>query len=77
MSPDDFSMLPHMVDESTNVKRHDMNISSSEIERLHLLLDNSPIVDDIWDNLHQDGHFGINREWLIGAVKEWRHNYAW
>lgn len=77
MSEDHFSMLPYVVDESTNVKRHVMNISSSEIERMHLLLDNSPIVDETWDNLHQDGHFGIKREWLTCAVKEWRHNYDW
>ncbi|CAG7559047.1 unnamed protein product [Fusarium equiseti] len=77
MPEHDFSSLPYMVDESTNVKCHDINVLPSEIERLHLLLDNCPIVDETWENLNRDGHFGINREWLVGAVKEWRHNYDW
>ena len=77
MSQQDFSTLPHMVDSSSNVRRHSMNVSPCEIEQLNLLLDNSPIPEENWENSHEEGHFGTNRKWLLGAVKEWRHNYDW
>jgi hypothetical protein len=77
MTAHDFSTPPYPVDGEAHIKRHQIEIPSSEIERLHLLLDNSHIPDKNWENSHQDGHFGTNRDWLVHAVKEWRHNYDW
>ncbi|KAF5577179.1 epoxide hydrolase [Fusarium pseudoanthophilum] len=77
MAEQDFSKLPHIVDSEANVKPHKIDIPQSEIERLYTLLDNSPIPDKTWENSHTDGHFGTNRDWLVNAVQEWRHNYDW
>lgn len=77
MSTQDFAKLPHPVANEVPVKPFKLTVPAVDIQKLHLLLDNLPIADANWENSQQDGRFGTTRDWLINAVKEWRHNYDW
>ncbi|KAG7416564.1 putative epoxide hydrolase [Fusarium oxysporum f. sp. raphani] len=77
MADQDFTTLPHPVASEVHIKQFQITVPSSDIEKLHLLLDNSPIPDRNWENSQGDDRFGTTRDWVIHAVKEWRHNYNW
>ncbi|KAF4449341.1 epoxide hydrolase [Fusarium albosuccineum] len=74
---DQYAKLPHPVAPEANLKPYKLEIPDKEISRLHLLLDNCEIADENWENLQQDGRFGVSRDWLVKAVEQWRHSYDW
>ncbi|KAL2837806.1 epoxide hydrolase [Aspergillus pseudodeflectus] len=77
MSADNFGTLPHPVARDAHIERFHISIPQLEIDRLNLLLDNCPLVDANWENSQEDGRFGVTRDWLNNAIKDWRYNYNW
>lgn len=77
MSIENFATLPHRVARDAHIEPFRIDIPQHEINRLHLLLDNSPLADANWENSQEDGRFGVTRDWLLKAVNDWRHNYNW
>lgn len=77
MAAQTFARLPHPVAGEAHIKPFQIAIPQHEIDALHLLLDNCPIAEANWENSQDDGCFGVTREWLLKAVKEWRSNYKW
>ncbi|KAF5004988.1 hypothetical protein FDECE_8513 [Fusarium decemcellulare] len=77
MTAQDFSALPHPVASDANLQPFKIAVPQTDIEKLHLLLDNSPITDANWENSHAGERFGTTRDWVIHAIKEWRKGYNW
>ncbi|KAH8734206.1 Alpha/Beta hydrolase protein [Ilyonectria robusta] len=77
MSTENFATLPHRVARDAHIEPFHIAIPQHEIDRLHLLLDNCPVADANWEISQEDGRFGVTRDWLTKAVKDWRHNYNW
>lgn len=72
-----YSNLPYDVAKAANLKPFQLKVPEQELLRLSLLLDNCPIAEENWENSREDGRFGVTREWLINAVKYWRHEHNW
>ena len=75
--PKHYSKLPYAVAKGNNLKPYQLRIPEQELSRLSLLLDNCVSSDENWENTHEDGRFGVTRDWLVQAVKYWRNEYDW
>ncbi|KAM5345651.1 hypothetical protein ACJ41O_011512 [Fusarium nematophilum] len=69
--------MPYPVAAEANLSPYKIAIPDKEIARLHLLLENSSIADENWENSQEDGRFGITRDWVVKAVDHWRNKYDW
>lgn len=52
-------------------------MSAQELEDLKQLLKLSKIGPRTYENLKDDGYFGISRDWLITAKQHWSQGYDW
>ncbi|KAJ3543282.1 hypothetical protein NM208_g3664 [Fusarium decemcellulare] len=77
MTAQDFSALPHPMASDVNLQPFKIVVAKTDIEKLYLLLDNSPIPNANWENSHAGERFGTTRDWVINAITEWRKGYNW
>lgn len=53
------------------------HVPDQELDEFKQLLKLSKIGPKTYENLRSDRYFGISREWLESAKKEWETNYDW
>jgi microsomal epoxide hydrolase len=55
-------------------------VPEEQLSELQQLLKLSKIGPETYENLHADpreGKFGLTREWLVNAKKEWETTWEW
>ena len=52
-------------------------ISQVNIDTLKHLVQLSPIAPETFENLREDGQYGITRKWLSDAKDYWSTDYNW
>ncbi|KAF4466156.1 epoxide hydrolase [Fusarium albosuccineum] len=72
-----FNIPPHPVDASVELKPFSISIPDAEIERLKVLLKNSPIAPPNHWNSRDDLTHGIPRDTLVDLVNRWENEYDW
>ena len=53
------------------------HIPDDQLKKLEQLIELSPIAPPTFENLREDGHYGITRKWLMDAQKYWANDYNW
>ena len=53
------------------------SVPDSEISKLKQLVELSPIAPPTYENLREDGVYGVSRKWLLEAQDYWAHKYDW
>jgi microsomal epoxide hydrolase len=54
-----------------------LHVPDKELSEFHELLRLSKIAPATWWNQHNDGRFGVSREWLIQAKEIWLTTFDW
>ena len=52
-------------------------IPDKDLEKLKQLIEIAPIALPTFENLREDGQYGVTRKWLIDAQKYWANEYNW
>lgn len=53
------------------------NIPEETLEEFKQLLKYSKVGPAVFENQQEDRRFGITRDWLVNAKKEWETNFDW
>lgn len=61
----------------SSVKPFTLNVSSKDISEWKQLLELSKIGPETWEGKHEDGRFGVSRQWLIDTKDYWLNKYDW
>lgn len=76
MAPILFGTPPHQVAAEADLTPFTIAVPDSEINRLKILLENSPIAFPNRANSREDGSLGITRKTLIALIEFWK-DYDW
>jgi microsomal epoxide hydrolase len=52
-------------------------IPEGELARLKSLISPATFGPETFENLQEDGKFGISHKWLSSAVRTWQRDYDW
>jgi microsomal epoxide hydrolase len=52
-------------------------ISDEQLQKLKQLIELSPIAPPTFENLQEDGQYGVTRKWLMDAQRYWANEYSW
>ncbi|KAF1993185.1 alpha/beta-hydrolase [Amniculicola lignicola CBS 123094] len=55
----------------------ELHIDKQKIQDMKTLIRLSPIAKETYENLHTDGRFGVNREWMLDMKKYWLEAFDW
>lgn len=76
MAPIAFSTPPHHVASEADLTPFTVAVPDAEIDRLKILLQNSPIAPLNRANSREDGSLGIPRKTLVALTESWKA-YDW
>lgn len=75
-----FDQLPSSADTAA-IKPFKVEIPEQTLSDMKTLIKLSKVAVPTYENTHSgedtDHHFGIDREWVIKAKKEWEDTYDW
>jgi microsomal epoxide hydrolase len=71
----DYSKLPS--DTKLDLTPFKSHIPDSKLQKLRQLIELSPIAPPTFENLREDGQYGVTRDWLMTAQKYWSTGYNW
>jgi microsomal epoxide hydrolase len=54
-----------------------LKISDEQLTRFKNLLHLSPLAPRTYENLQEDGRFGVTYEWISKAKDHWENKYDW
>jgi hypothetical protein len=52
-------------------------IPDEQLQKMKQLIELTPIAPKTFENLREDGQYGVTRDWLIKAKKFWTTDYNW
>lgn len=70
-----FSKLPPGA--TGSITPFQLSIPQESIDELKTLLSVSKVAEKTYENSSAKEYHGITRDWLLGALKEWKENYDW
>ena len=71
----DYSKLPPNT--KANFTPFKSDIPDQKLKQLRKLLEIAPIAPPTFENLREDGQYGVTRDWLMTAQKYWSTGYQW
>lgn len=77
MAPIAFGTPPHLVPSEANLSPFTISVPDAEINKLKVLLENSPIAPLNRANSREDGSLGISRKALVALTEYWQTEYNW
>lgn len=55
----------------------ELQIEEQKLQDLKTLLKLSPIAKKTYENLQEDGEFGVTLKWMLDAKKHWQESFDW
>lgn len=71
----EYTQIPSKV--KAQPKPFKASISDEKLTELKQLLKYSKVGPVVYENQQEDRRFGITRDWLINAKKEWETTFDW
>ncbi|KAJ4328123.1 hypothetical protein N0V84_001492 [Fusarium piperis] len=71
----DYANLPAGV--TLNVKPFKAHVDEEKLQHFKKLLELSPIAPPVFENTHAGRRYGMKRDWLENAKKEWLNTFDW
>ena len=71
----DYDNIPSKA--TIKLNKFSSKIPDSDLEKLKQLIDLSPIGPETYENLREDGVYGVSRKWLIETRDHWSSKYDW
>lgn len=54
-----------------------VSIPDAALEEMKLLIKASKIAPETYESSFSDRKYGVTREWMINAKKQWEHHFDW
>lgn len=70
-----FSHVPAGASQQPTV--FELRIDEQRLQDFKTLLKLSPIAKETYENLRADGEYGVTREWMLDAKKNWQESFDW
>lgn len=74
-SPKPFSTLPEGAEQQHTPFQ--LRIDDGKLQEFKTLLKLSPIAKETYENLQDDGKFGVSRKWVQDAKDYWMNEFDW
>lgn len=55
----------------------ELRIDDQKLEDFKTLLKLSPVAKQTYENLREDGEFGVTHNWMTDAKKHWQDSFDW
>ena len=55
----------------------ELHIDDQKLQDFQNLLKLSPIAKQTYENLREDGEFGVTHKWMVDAKKHWQESFDW
>lgn len=55
----------------------ELHIEDQKLQEFKTLLKLSPIAKETYENLREDGEFGVTRKWMLEAKQHWQDTFDW
>lgn len=55
----------------------ELHIDDQKLQDFKTLLKLSPIAKETYENLREDGEFGVTRKWMLDAKQHWQDSFDW
>jgi microsomal epoxide hydrolase len=55
----------------------ELHIDEEKLQDFKTLLKLSPIAKETYENLQEDGEFGVSRKWMVDAKMYWQESFDW
>lgn len=70
-----FSIVP--AGASQRLTSFELHIDDQKLQNFKTLLKLSPVAKQTYENLREDGEFGVTHKWMSDAKKHWQDSFDW
>lgn len=55
----------------------ELHTDEQKLQEFKILLKLSPVAKQTYENLQEDGEFGVTQKWMVDAKKHWQDSFDW
>ncbi len=55
----------------------ELHIDEQKVQDFKTLLKLSPIAKKTYENVQENGEFGVSHKWMVDAKKHWQESFDW